>query len=241
MTAGPGASPPLRAPRAVPASRAFAWYGEAMRLWRASPGMFAVLAAISMGTELALHLLPAGGAIVAQFVLPLVECSLLYGSLAADRGDKPRLKHLVAVLGASRGAQAAVVVAGLAGFLAQVLVARALTDVDLLASGGLSDNLTPTDLVVIVSAGIVVSLPLGFVAPVALFDEPGFANAFRASVAAFTRNVAPLAVYALLSLGLFLFGIVTSGLGLLLVLPWLGASSYAAWKDVFGVASTSRP
>lgn len=237
MPAPPGDPPPLRVPRAVPAGHAFAWFGEAMRLWRASPGMFAVLSAVAIAVELLLHLVPVGGTIIAQIVLPLVECSLLYASLAADRGERPRLAHLVAVLGASRSAQLAVVMAGIAGFAGQLLAARAFTDVDLLGASALPDNPSLRDLVVIVSAGIAVSLPLGFVAPVALFDEPGFANAFRESFAAFARNVAPLALYGVLSLGFFLFGVVTSGLGLLLVLPWLAASSYAAWKDVFDVAA----
>jgi uncharacterized membrane protein len=90
--------------------------------------------------------------------------------------------------------------------------------------------------VLIIAAGVALSLPFAFVAPVALFDDPGFAASFRASIAAFTRNLVPLLIYAGLSLGLFLFGIVTSGLGLLLALPWLAAANYAAWKDVFGVA-----
>jgi uncharacterized membrane protein len=44
-----------------------------------------------------------------------------------------------------------------------------------------------------------------------------------------------LLVYGALSLALLLFGLLTSGIGLLLVLPWWAASSYAAWKDIFGV------
>ena len=33
-----------------------------------------------------------------------------------------------------------------------------------------------------------------------------------------------------------MIGLATSGIGLLLALPWSAAASYAAWKDVFGVA-----
>jgi uncharacterized membrane protein len=84
---------------------------------------------------------------------------------------------------------------------------------------------------------VVASLPLGFVLPVALFDDPGLGASFRASLAAFARNPVPLLMYGALSIGLYLFGVVTSGLGLLLALPWLAASQYAAWKDVFAVAA----
>jgi hypothetical protein len=219
----------------VPASRAFTWYGEAMRLWRASPVMFAVLAAVSIAAELLLRLVPVAGPVLTQVVLPLVECSLLYASLAADRGDRPRLRHLVAVLGAPPRALVSVVAASLIGFVGQVLAASWLTDIDLLAAGGMPDTVTLGQVMLVVAAGVAVSLPVSFVAPVALFDDPGVRAAFNESVAAFARNVAPLLLYGALSLGLFVFGIVTSGLGLLLALPWLAASSYAAWKDVFAV------
>jgi len=49
-------------------------------------------------------------------------------------------------------------------------------------------------------------------------------------------NPAPLALYGALSLALLMLGLATGGIGLLLALPWSAAASYAAWKDVFGVA-----
>jgi uncharacterized membrane protein len=174
--------------------------------------------------------------VVSQVLLPLVECGLLYASLAADRHDKPRLRHLLAVLGASPRALAAIVLSSLIAFGAQALTAGALTDLNLLQPAAFNEHVSLSDVVLIIAAGVALSLPFTFVAPVALFDDPGFAASFGASIAAFTRNLVPLLIYAGLSLGLFLFGIVTSGLGLLLALPWLAAANYAAWKDVFAVA-----
>lgn len=234
----PGAASPaarVRIARTVPADHAFAWFREAMRLWRASPAIFAVLAGASIAVELTLSLVPVAGVVVSQIVLPLVESALLYASLAADRGDKPRLAHLLAVLGASPRAQAALVVSNLIAFAAQTLTAGALTDLNPLQPAALNERVSLSDVALIVAAGVGLSLPFTFVAPIALFDDPGFVASFRASIAAFARNLAPLAIYAALSLGLVLFGFLTSGLGLLLALPWLAAATYAAWKDVFAV------
>jgi uncharacterized membrane protein len=194
-----------------------------------------VLAGVAIAVELLLSLVPVAGTIVSQIVLPLVQCAMLYASLAADRHDKPRLAHLLAILGASPRAQAALVLANLVAFAAQALTAGALTDLNMLQPAAFNEDVSLSEVVVIVAAGVALSLPLTFVPPIALFDDPGFLASFRASVAGFVRNIAPLAVYAALSLGLVLFGFVTSGLGLLLALPWLAASTYAAWKDVFGV------
>jgi hypothetical protein len=229
--------PVLREPRAVPADRAFAWFREAMQLWRVSPAMFALLAGIAIAVELLLSLVPVAGVLTAQLLLPLVDCSLLYASLAADRGDRPRARHALAILGASPRAQLAIVVAGVTTFAAQAMTASALSGIDLLRPGTMDSRTTLADLTAIVAAGVAVSLPFSFVAPIALFDDPGFRASFRASIAGFARNPLALLIYAALSIGLFLFGIVTSGLGLLLALPWLGASSYAAWKDVYGVGA----
>ena len=91
-------------------------------------------------------------------------------------------------------------------------------------------------LVATYAAGIAVSLPLMFVPFVALFDGAGFRQAFAQSAAAFTRNGAPLLLFGALSFALLMLGLATSGVGLLLALPWSAAASYAAWKEIFGVA-----
>jgi len=229
-----------RASRAVPVRHAFGWYAEAMRLWRVSPGLFAVLAGVAIGAELLLPLVPVAGVLLAQLIVPLVQCALLYASLAADRGDRPRVRHLLAILGAPPRAQAAVVIASLAAFAGQALVANLLAGIDLLAPNPFDEQVPASTIVWIIAAGLVVSLPFTFVPLIALFDDAPFTASFRGSFVAFGRNPVPLLIYAALSLGLFLFGLVTSGLGLLLAAPWLAASSYAAWKDVFAVEEAAR-
>jgi hypothetical protein len=42
-------------------------------------------------------------------------------------------------------------------------------------------------------------------------------------------------LFGALSFTLLMLGIATSGLGLLLALPWSAAASYAAWKEIFSV------
>jgi uncharacterized membrane protein len=42
---------------------------------------------------------------------------------------------------------------------------------------------------------------------------------------------------ALFSLGLLVIGVATMGIGLVLALPLAAAASYAAWKDIFGLAA----
>jgi hypothetical protein len=93
----------------------------------------------------------------------------------------------------------------------------------------------PAALLGIYTIGILASLPVMFVPFHALLEQAPPRAAFAASSSAFALNVLPLLVYAAASLALLGFGLATMGLGLVLVLPLWAASSYAAWKDIFGV------
>jgi len=205
-----------------------------MLLWKRGPFGFSALALCILAANLALNLLPAIGIAIGQGLIPLAECSLLYASLATDRGDRPRLRHLAAIAGASPGALAAVVVAGATVFGAEALVALEFGGIDMLAPAT-DAPVSASALIVTYAAGMLVSLPLTFVPFAALFDGLSFGEAFAQSFAAFARNPAPLLVYGALSFGLLMLGLLTNGLGLLLALPWSAAASYAAWKDIFGV------
>lgn len=231
----------MRVARSVGADRAFHWYREAMRLWRRGPGMFAVLALAVLAGEIALALIPAVGSLIAQLVLPLVACGLLYASLAADRGDRPRLSHLAAVFGAPPQAMVGVVVAGLVVFAGEAIVAYALGGTNLLEPFARDASLTPSTMLAIYVVGIAVSLPVTFVPFAVLFDGAGVAEAFAESWRGFARNLAPMLLYGVLSLALLVLGWATYGVGLVLALPWWAASSYAAWKDVFAVDAAPAP
>ena len=83
--------------------------------------------------------------------------------------------------------------------------------------------------------GILASLPVMFVPFHVLFEDVRPAAAFTASWNAFALNTLPLLVYSAASMVLLGFGLATFGLGLALALLLWAASSYAAWKDIFGL------
>jgi uncharacterized membrane protein len=219
----------------VPALRALAWYSEAMRLWKRGPATFAGLAFVTLVASIAFEPVPILGFVAANVIAPLIATGMLYASLAADRGEGPRLKHAIAPFAAPVGAQAAVVVAGLVAFAAEALSAAQLAGVNLFLPAREATNLPMRVVMAIYVAGIIASLPLTFVPFAALFDGEGPRAAFATSVRAFTRNVPALALYAGISLLLLLVGLATMGVGLVLVLPWMAAASYAGWKDIFGL------
>ena len=206
-----------------------------MRLWKRGPATFAALAFVTLVVSIAFEPVPILGFVAANMIAPLIATGMLYASLAADRGEGPALEtrhRAVRRAGQRAGGGRA---AGLVAFAAEAISAWQLADVNLFLPAREATNLPMRVVMAIYVAGIVASLPLTFVPFAALFDGEGVRAAFATSARAFTRNVPALALYAGISLLLLLIGLATMGIGLVLVLPWMAAASYAAWKDIFGL------
>jgi len=230
----PPYQPALLAPRAVPPAHAFTWFEEALRMFKRAPLRWCLLGAITLVTQLLLEWVPGIGVAASNVIVPVVECGMLLGAAAVDRGAALEMRFAAAAFLAPASALAAIVLAALLASGVESLAAYALFDVNLLADR--SDvGLDPAALLTIGSAAILASLPLLFVPMAALFEHAAFRHAFATSARAFSLNVAPLLLYGVLSLVLLVIGILTYGFGLVAVFPLVTAASYAAWKDIFAV------
>jgi uncharacterized membrane protein len=221
----------------VPASQALAWFAEGMRLWKRGPLTFTVLAFATLLVSIVFEPVPVLGFVASNVIAPLLATSMLYASLAADRGEGPRIRDLIAPFASPPIAQAAVIVAGLVAFAAEAYTAWQIAGANLFMPARDAANLPMQAVLAIYTAGIIASLPLTFVPFAALFDGEGLRGAFATSARAFTRNVPALSLYAAISLLLLLVGLATLGVGLVLVLPWIATASYAGWKDIFGLGA----
>jgi hypothetical protein len=222
-------------PRIVPWQHAFAWYEDAMRLFKRAPATWAALAAITIAAELALRLVPSLGPLLAEVVAPLVACGLVYAAATADRGAKPALGDATRAFRAPVGAVAAIVASALITFVAESFAAWWLAGANLLDPAGTTGDIRVSVLIGIYAIGILASLPVMFVPFHVLLEPVAPIAAFAASWNAFALNTIPLIAYAGASLVLLAFGLATFGLGFVLALPLWIASSYAAWKDIFGI------
>jgi hypothetical protein len=222
-------------PRIVPTRHALAWYEDAMRLFKRAPATWIALAVLTIVAELALKAVPAAGALLGELVTPLVACGLVYAAAAADRGAAPTLWLAVAAFRAPASAILAVVASALVTLAAEAFAAWWIADANLLDPGSVARDLSPAAIAGVYTIGILASLPVMFVVFHVLFERVRPDRAFAASWKAFALNTLPLLVYGAASLVLLGFGLATMGLGLALALPLWAASSYAAWKDIFGV------
>jgi hypothetical protein len=233
---------PALAVRAVPATRALAWYVEAMRLWKRAPFTLCALGFFSLASEFALQLIPDAGMLASKVLAPLVTCGMFIAAHSLATGGRAHVTDALRPFAASAAAIAAIVVSSLAVFAAEALAAYVAADVNLLRAGASDAGMDVTAVLLMFAVGVLVSLPFTLVALCALLDGAGFASSFRASFAAFTRNVPAFLLYGVLSYALLLIGIATVGLGLIVVLPLWATSSYAAWRDLLHAdESTAAP
>jgi hypothetical protein len=234
----PTAEPPTAIhlhPRAVPLRHAFAWYEEAMRLWKRAPVTWGALALIALAIDFALEALPGAGSLMGKIITPLVASSMVVAAYAADRGDRPRIAHAFAAFIAPAGAIAAIVAASVITFAAEAAAAWWIADFNMLVHEPDSTVPSLTSIIGIYVVGVLVSLPFTFVPFHVLIERAGAYDAFAASFRAFSLNTLPLMLYGAVSLLLLGFGLLTLGLGFVVALPLWVASSYAAWRDIFGV------
>jgi hypothetical protein len=222
-------------PRIVPWRHAFAWYEEAMRLLKRAPMTWVALAIATIMSELLLKAIPGAGSLLSEAVTPLVTCGLFYAGAETDRGTTPSLLLAVRAFRAPLGAIAAVIVSALLTLGAEAFAAWWIADVNLFDTDNSLANLSTAAITGIHTIGILASLPVMFVAFHVLFEKVEPRAAFVASWRAFVLNTLPLLVYGAASLVLLGFGLLTLGFGLVIALPLWAASSYAAWKDIFGV------
>lgn len=224
-----------REPRPVPPGRALAWFGEAIRLWKRGAVPFSVMAAIVVAASVALGPVPVAGLFVSNVVAPLFACGFLFGSLAADRGERVRFRQLFMAFAAPLHAQFAVVAAAFVATLVESALAWWLAGINLLVPDATAGSVEPSTMVAIYAADVLVSLPLAFVPMAALFDGERPAAAFASSWRAFALNLRPMLGLGLYAFTLVMAGLATMGAGLVLVLPWIAAAQYAAWKDIYAV------
>jgi hypothetical protein len=221
--------------RTVGARRAFIWYEEAMRLFKQAPATWCALGFITLAADLLLQMIPGIGIASSKVIVPIVECGMLIGAVALDRGRPLRVRYAIAAFGVRPAAVAAIVISALAVFAAEALAVYFISGANLLVAGAEVDELSAAAVFGSVAIGALASLPVAFVPFAVLFSQASFTDAFASSMRGFALNLAPLLIFAALAVVLVALGLLLFGVGLIAVYPLLSAASYAAWKDIFAV------
>src|SRR5262249_52790887 len=158
----PSLPPAAFAPRALPISNVFGWFQSAMRLFKLAPWTWCALGAITLGLKVVLELVPGIGRAAAEVIVPVVECGLLVGAAALDRGAALESACAVAAFRAPPVALAAIVVSSLIVSAVEFVVAYGLVGANLLADPN-DARLTAGAMSAVIGVATLASLPLAFV------------------------------------------------------------------------------
>jgi uncharacterized membrane protein len=228
--------------RDLRAFRGTAWLAEGWRLFRGAPMAWIALSAGWMVITLALVFLPLVGPVVANLLQPAFFASFALAAAKQSAGGRIEMGDLFA--GFRRPLRplvnigAMLLLAELAIFLAMSLlglpgVGKAEGEAPTIAEYVAALQGKEWILLVGLALTAIVKGALWFAPALLAFHDLPTAHAVRWSVFAALSNLGAMVVYGAALTVAFVAGILPWGLGLLVVIPVMVASTYAGYSDVF--------
>lgn len=230
-------------------SQGWLWIVAGLRLFSKNAPIWIVFFVIYLVLELVLALfVPVIGAIASALLDPILIAGFMTGCRALELDDELELTHLFAGFGPQARQLAALGGYYLSGKLLIVMLAMGVTamlygpipELDLAKIEAGDAAQLPDMLPFLLMGALVMALlvPLlmayWFAPALVLFDGLAAWPAMRLSFAACLSNILPFTLYGVAGMVLFVLGSIPLGLGLLVVIPVLFATSvYAAYRDIF--------
>jgi uncharacterized membrane protein len=232
----------------IPASRGFAWLGEAFALFRRKPMSWIGLCAGWLIVTFGLILIPIIGGVLANFLQPAFFASFAIAALRQSAGEAVVMGDLF--LGFRKNLRALVNLGAIL-LIAEIAIFALMAALGLPMAGSGEEAFTVAEYVKMLKGkewilliGFVLTVlvkgSLWFAPPlIALHDMP-MTHAMRWSVYAALANVGAMLVYGLALGGLFFVALVPWALGLLVVIPMMVISTYIGYREVFEARETQQ-
>ena len=234
-------------PRKVAASQGFHWVATGFRLYRKTPLLLSAAFAMLFGVVMALGLIPVVGASLSELASPLMVASFMAAYRALDDGNELELPHFLAGV---QGPAVPLMTVGAVQLLGSLLIGQIMLGMgfDLQAIvTAMQSQKDPVEIQAMFNqampamlTGLVLFTPLimatWFAPALILFGGARPLTALGVSLKAVARNWQAMLVNGLtLGLLLFLAALVPMLLGLLVAMPVLFGSLYAAYQAIFAV------
>ena len=231
----------LDMPRTVEMGRGFGWLGDGWALFKEAPGPWIGVVVVWVVISAVINLVPMLN-LLSSVLNPVLAGGMMYGCHSLATGKGLTVGHLFEGFQRHFGPLARI---GLISLLASVLIIsgafigafgtsgafRALTG-DSVPTGGEFLSLL---LVLLAILGLMapVAMALWFAPALAMLHGVPALRAMSLSFQACLRNMLPFLAYGLGMLVLAFFATLPLGLGWLVLLPVMMASTYAAYRDLF--------
>lgn len=234
-------------PRKLPAGDGMRWFTEGFRLYRKNPLLLSAAFGLLFGIVMALNLIPLAGNALSELASPLMVAGFMAAYRVLDSGQDLELPHFLAGV---KGPAIALMTVGAVQLLGALLIFRIMLGMGLdpeqlmetARSGGSPEEMQAmlNQAMPAALTGLALFTPLimatWFAPALILFGNARPTRALLVSLRAVAKNWAPVLVNGLvLGLVLFLAALVPFLLGLLVAMPLVLASQYAAYQAIFAV------
>jgi uncharacterized membrane protein len=235
--------------RSLSGGAGWEWIAGGWRLFVRAPLMWIIALIIIFVAFIAIGLVPILGAIAVQLLQPVVSAGLIIASHSLERGGNFELEHLFAGFKKNFGDLVIVGLLFLAGGVLIMLVFVALLAMTVgTAVLGAFGSGNPDQVVAAAGASIFVLLigilvmmallvPLlaayWFAPALVIMHDMKPVAAMRESFFASFRNFVPFLVYGVVVFVLAILAAIPFGLGYLVLVPVIFASTYIAYRQIF--------
>lgn len=231
----------LPEPRSLAATAGWSWLSESWPMVKGNIGVWMLITVALFAVQFVLGMVPVAGDIISTLIGPVFTGGILMGARAVAGGDSLRFDYLFEGF-----KQKFMPLLGLGAltlgimFLFVIIIGGAFVGMNMDVMQ--NEASTPEDLLNGVNTGLIavgvilllfVMMLFWFATQlVALNGVPVF-QSLTMSFKACLRNPLALLVYMLLVLLLLILGMIPLLLGLLVVVPWLFASMYVSYRQIF--------
>jgi uncharacterized membrane protein len=247
---GPAANDPGPPALVMPGRRVRAgagaqWVGDGWRLFRQAKLMWIVILVLLFLVHLGLGMVPVVGVWIPNLVSPILAGGIVLGCRSLETGGELELEHLLAGFRRNTGLLFAIGLVYTAGQLVILGAFSAVAGTSFAWAAIRGDEAAileslPDDPLRLALAGLVaaaLAIPLvaayWFAPALAMMHDVPAIPAMKESFFASFRNFVPMLVYGLLMAVLAVVAVIPLGLGLLVWVPVLIASTYASYRSVF--------
>jgi len=230
--------------RLVPADHGVAWYRQAWRLFKLSPGVWIGIWAAFMGIVVVVSLLPMIGGLIVGVATPLFVGGAMIAARNARNADGARFADLFAAFSGRAGTLLLIgllqLAASFAAGVLMMLVATLSYDSSW-ADGSFEQMLGNAEAIMplIIMGGAIglVFVPITnavwLASGLAALDGAGAMDALRRAFGATFRNILALLVFVLVTLALAVAATIPIALGWLVLGPMMLCAVYAQFEDLF--------
>lgn len=239
----------LSGPFSRPFGNGWQWISRGFWHFKQNPLAWILALVVWVVLSVILSLVPFIGSLVITLVSPVILAGLMLGCASQEQGDDFEISHLFAGFSSSVGQLVLVGLLYLVGLVVVTVVMTMIGGGVMFGMLGGMEGMQNSDpnalqsamgvgsviLLMLVALGLSIPLMMAYWFAPALIAMEGLSAlaAMKLSFAGCLKNVLPFLLYGVIGLLLFFIGAIPVGLGLLVVMPVMGASMYTAYRDIY--------